>query len=666
MDFIKAASDALFNAKPADEQQTPKLDEGKIISFIKGKVDEGRQNPARLAFEASVVTNTAYLLGYDALYYDSRFRMFRNYAGGQATPNRGRIHQNMVLPSVQNRLARLCKNAPKYDVRPNSPSEEDKEAARLSLKVLLNIMDRERYNEKRIENAMWMQQAGYSWIKVGWDPEKGKKINFQNEDGSMDMEHEGDIYLDVVSPLEIFVDPTAKRMEDARWLLQTRVRPITYFRDNYEKGHLVKPEDAWLSNIQNLLRINTMTNKSGVTNNELAMKNSAIECAYYERPSKKFKNGRLIITANNILLSYKPLPIDEIPFIKFDDVKVGGKFHSESLITHLRPIQDQMNRILRRKAEYLNKCLNAKYIAAKGHGMHEEALNDTTEVIEYNAVPNSEMPKSVVAPQMPQYAFQEDQSLKSMFSEIIGIGETSKGQLPGADVPAIGMQLLVEQDDTRIGIVVESNENSHADVGRVALKFASKFYTSPRMIKETGKSGEYAFTEITGEMLRGSDDVIVMKGSTLPGSKAVKRNDLMNLYSQGLLGNPQDPSVQSKLLEAMEFGDLQNVWEDLAVDSSQVERTIKEIEQGIEPLIHPDDNHQMHFEKKNRLRKSQKFLMYPPEVQMLLVNDIQQHKMFLMPPPMPMAVEGEDGAPPGGEMMPPEQVGSQSPMEGAM
>jgi hypothetical protein len=339
---------------------------------------------------------------------------------------------------------------------------------------------------------------------------------------------------------------------------------------------------------------------------------------------------------------------------------VGGKFHSESLITHLRPIQDQMNRILRRKAEYVNKGMTLKYLAAKGHGMHEEALNDTTEVTEYNPVPNGEKPQKIDLPQMPQYVFQEDQSLSGVFDNIIGINEPTKGQLPASDVPAIGMQLLVEQDDTRIGIVVESNENSHADVGRVILKFASKYYTNPRMIKETGKSGEYIFTEVTGDMMMGSHDVIVMRGSTLPGSKAVKRNDLMNLYTQGLLGPPGDPSVVSKLLEAMEFGDIQNVWEDLAVDSAQVERSIQEIEQGIQPLISPDDNHQMHYEKKNRLRKSAKFLTYPPEIQILLVNDIQQHKMFLMPPAPPMPPEGPDmqGAPPGAEATP--------PMEGAM
>jgi len=669
MDFIKAAGAALFGPRPDTTSNQDTLNESEIVKYVKSKVDVARQNPARVAFESGVVTNTAYLLGYDSIFFDANLRIFRNYAGTAASPRRGRIHKNLILPNIQNRLARLCKNPPRYDVRPNSPSEDDKEAARLSLKTLTNVMDRERYNEKRIENAMWMQQAGYSWIKVGWDPEKGRKIAYQDDDGSNDFEYEGDIYLEVTSPLEVFVDPMARSMQDCAWLVHTKVRTLSYFRNSYDKGYQVKAEGPYLNNIANLLRINSMTNRSGTMESQMQMKDCAIEIAYYEKPTKKFPNGRLIITAGGILLAYKPLPIDEIPFIKFDDVKVGGKFHSESLITHLRPIQDQLNRILRRKAEYANKGLALKYMAAKGHGLHEEALNDTTEVMEYNHVEGTPAPTKIDLPVMPQYVFQEDDTLKQAFNEIIGLGESSHGQLESASIPAIGMQLLVEQDETRIGVVVESNENSHADVARVILKFAGRYYQTPRVLKENGKNGEYLFTEVTAEKLRESYDVICIRGSTLPGSKAAKRQDLMNLYNQGLLGDPTDPSVRSRLLEAMEYGDLATVWEDLAVDSQQVERSIEQIEQGIAPPIDPDDNHQMHFEKKNRLRKSQKFLTYSPQVQELLKANIQVHKSFLQPP-MPMGPpgmppppglmgqppEGDNGAPPGGEAMPPTPI----------
>lgn len=633
MDFLKSASDALFKSLGQKETKDETINEKDIVSFVKNRVEEARQNPSRLAFESGVVTNTAYLLGYDSVYYDSKMKIFRNHAGSTATPMRGRIHRNMILPTVNNRLAKLCKNPPRYEVRPNSAEEEDKQAARLSMKLLENVFDRERYSEKRIEAAMWMQQAGYSWIKVGWDPDKGNRIPYTDEEGNNQIEYEGDIYLDVVSPLEVFVDPLAKNREEMGWLIQAKVRKLTYFRDRYEKGDQVKAETAWLNAVQNQLRINQMNNKSGLTGSEELMKHAAIELAYYEKPSRKYPNGRLIITANGVLLAYKPLPVPEIPFIKFDDIKIGGKFHSESLITHLRPLQDQMNRIQRRKAEFVNKSLGMKILAAKGHGLNEEALTDTTEVVEFNPVPEAPAPQQLNMPELPNYAFAEDENLKVAFDEISGISQPSKGQMPSASIPGIGMQLLVEQDDSRIGIIIESNENSHADVGRLVLQFANRYYKSERIIKESGKAGEYTFTKFTSEDLRNHTDVIVIRGSTLPGSKVLKRQELMNLYQQGLLGDPMDPLVKQKMLEALEFGDLAEVWTELAIDLAQVERSIDMIERGEKPFVHPDDNHQLHFERKNRLRKSDKFKNLPPGVQQLLMLDILAHKAYLAQTP---------------------------------
>lgn len=634
MDFLKSASDALFkNLSDSEIPEEPKIDEKKIIAHVKQKLEESRSSPARLAFESGVVTNTAYLLGYDSLYYDSKIRIFRNHSGATASPMRGRIHKNLILPTVQNRLAKLCKNPPRYEVRPNSQEEEDKQAARLSLKLLENVMDKERYNEKRIESAMWMQQAGYSWIKVGWDQDKGKRIPYTDEEGKKLVVYEGDIYVEVVNPLEVFVDPLAKNREDMNWLIQAKVRPLSYFRDQYEKGHFVKAEGAWLNSVQNVLRIGQMNNKSGLTASDDLMKNAAIEISYYEKPSRKFPNGRLIITANGVLLAYKPLPVPEIQFIKFDDIKVGGKFHSESLITHMRPLQDQMNRIQRRKAEFINKSLGMKIMAAKGHGMHEEALTDTTEIVEFNPIEGAPVPQQLNMPTLPEYAFAEDINLKESFDEISGISQPSKGQMPSASIPGIGMQLLVEQDDSRIGVVIESNENSHADVGRLILQFANRYYTTERLIKESGKAGEYSFTEFTKDDLRNSTDVIVLRGSTLPGSKVLKRQELLNLYSQGLLGDPMDPNIKQKVLESLEFGELADVWTDLAIDLAQVERSIKMIEEGTKPFVHPDDNHQAHFDRKNRLRKSDKFRHMDPFNQNLLMMDIMAHKAYLAQTP---------------------------------
>lgn len=661
MDFLKGIQDKVSSFINPTEQKDLNLggdDEKELCNYIKNKVDESKNNPARVTFENNVITNTAYLLGYDSVHFDSRTRQLRPNSGIAGYPQKSRVHANLILPTIQNRLSRLAKNPPRYDVRPNTNAQEDKDAARLTLKVINNVWDQEKINEKRIHLYMWMQQGGHAWMKIYWDPMKGKQV--AGMDGQI--EYEGDIGADVCSPLEVYIDPLARNVSDAQWLIQAKVRKLNYFRNQYgEKGKEVKQEGAWLTSIQNLIKLNNMSSKSQGGQTDSDMKDAAIEIAYYEKPSKRFPEGRMIVTANGVLLSYKSLPCGEINFVKFDDIQVGGKFYSESVITHLRPLQDQFNRNLRRKAEFLNKGLNLKFIAAKGAGLSESALTDNTEVVQYNPVPNAEAPKSVTPPQLPQYVYTDGEMLKSDMAEISGISEVSKGQMPSASIPAIGMQLLQEADETRIGIVTESNENSWADVGRIIAKYASRYYTSKRYLKEAGQSGEYVVREYTGEDLKDSFDVVVVRGSTLPNSKTLKRQELLNAYQQGLLGDPNDPSIRRKLLEHLEFGDVAGIWEDQFVDDAQIKRSMDEIEQGLIPRIHPDDNHQAHFDYKNRLRKTDKFLSWTPDIQQIFLQNLEEHKNFIVqevqaeagPAPMPPPSEQM----PLDENIPPEGVG---------
>lgn len=662
MDFLSQVRQALesrMGGQPGDSgKQTQDPDEKDLAAYVKGKLEDARQAPSRVAFESQFVTNTAYLLGFDGLQYDSRLKQFRSVAQPSGYPARSKAHANLVLPTVQNRLARLCKNPPRYDVLPNSNSQEDKDAARLSLKALNNKFDEEKVNEKRVELYMLMQQAGHSYIKTCWDPMRGRKMpvldDFNQPTG--EFEYEGDIAIEPIPPLEIFADPLAKSLRDAEWVIHAKVRKLSYFRNQYpDRGKEVKAEETWLISLQNLQRVNNMTNRGTYSTGTQEMKNAAIEIAYYEKPSKKFPGGRFIVVANGIILEYKDLPIDELPFAKFDDVKVGGKYNSESVISHLRSLQDQLNRNMRRKAEWLNKGLALKILAAKGHGLHMEAMNDATEVVEYNPVPNAAPPSPMPPAQLPQYVFTDVEQIESKFNEIAGINEVSKGQMPSASIPALGMQILQEADETRIGVITESNENSWSDVGRQVLKYMNAYYTNARYLKEAGQDNQYTVSEYTGRDLRDHTDVKVVRGSTLPNSKVLKRQEILNAYGQGLLGDPMDPNVKRNVLKYTEFGDVQGAWEDQVVDDAQIKRTIDQIEQGQAPEFHIDDNHAAHFDYKNRYRKTEKFLNLPPEVQGLFLQDLEAHKLAMqqamIPPPMPIA----PGAAPVGEELPPEE-----------
>lgn len=589
-----------------------------------------------MANEGIVLTNCAYLCGFDGVWFDTVSRSFKPIPAPSQLIARNRVHVNRILPTCQNRLARLMKNEPRWETRPNSSDEEDKDAARLAEQVILQLWDTLQINQKRSNLLMWAQQGGSSYLKVCWDPTRGKKrvIPEESTDKSGQVTRiykqvaEGDIRVDVCSFFEIFPDNNAKSWDENRSLIQAKTRPLDYFKDQYpERGHLVKEEEIWLNSLQYEARVNALNTVTGASAQGALLKGSAIERLYYEQPSAKHPLGRKICTANGVKLDDGALPIDEIPFAKFDDIIVGGKFNGEAIITHLRPLQDQINRGKSMRAAWMQRMLTGKWISARGHNLAREALNDQSgEVVEYDVIPGGAEPHAMEVPAIPSYAFEEENTLKTDMDDTAGINEASRGQMPSAQIPAIGMQLLVEQDDTRIGVETESHEHSYAGLGRILLKFVAKYYETPRLLKIAGSDLSYTVREFRGEDLRENFDVTVKRGSIAPGSKTLKRQEIMNMHQAGYFGNPTDPLVLQNVLEMLEYGDEYQAWKKHSLRMKQIQRGIKMVEKdGMKPPVSEFDDHALWLQELDNYRLGDKFLALSEDKQTIILELMNEH-----------------------------------------
>lgn len=587
------------------------LDDKKIVEYIKNKIDYIRQSNSRIAIEQVYMTNTSYLLGFDGVYYDTTYRQFRN-VDPKRKLTRSRFKVNKILPTCQNRLARITQSPPKYDVRPNSNSTEDKDASRLGLQVLENIFQKQRFNEKRQELHMSGMQGGHSYVQVTWDTNLGEPMINPMTEGFEG--YTGDIRLEVLNCLEVFPDPLAKTVEDCQYIIKAKVRKLEYFRQKYEKGDQVKEENSWLLSSLYDLKTNALSSVGIAGASTTAQqKDSAIEIVYYEKRSKEHPNGRQITIANGVLLEDKELPCGEYNIVKFDDILVAGRYNAEAVITHLRPVQDQYNLTRNKVADWVRKMLAGKYLVAKGAGLSQEALNNSSgEVVEYNPVPNAPPPTAMQIPMIPAYVYTDLDKLDKEFDFISGINEISRGILPSASIPAAGMAFLQEQDQTRIGVQATRNEIGYAKVGQLILKYVGEYYELPRILKIAGDGLEYAVKDFVGQDLKGNYDCIVIEGSTIPSSKVLRRQDISNAYQSGLLGNPQDPKVQQKVSKLMEFGDVQEIWKEQALDEAQYKRIIDLIEKGDQQSVMKSldtfDNQAFHLQEMNNYRKTDKFL----------------------------------------------------------
>jgi hypothetical protein len=596
---------------------------------IRKKLEEARASASRISFESIWMNNIAYLLGYSGVKYNAAAKAFQpvnRYVGTRW----GQLKQNKILPNAQIRLARLIKNPPRWEVVPESNSTEDKDAAAQNQQLLVSAWENLQINEKRIPMFMWMQQCGGVFAFAKWDEYAG---GVMEDPLTGEVGFKGDVKFEPASAFEVFPNPQATTIDEVRssWVIRAKIRPLDYFVQQYgEMGKLVKEEDTWLLSAQYMQRVAQSTPQSASTSGLSAyMKNSAIEITMYEAPSPKHPRGRLSVAASGVMLEEKELPIHEIPIVYFPDTVVGGRLLGETPITHARPIVDQYNEILRRIQQWTNRMAAGKYAMARGAGLAKQALDDESgEVLFFDPVPtapNGGAPIPLTPPPIPSYLFEELKLLDTQLAELFGNSEISKGNLPSASIPAVGMQMLVEADDTRVGAMVEQHEHEWAMMGHFILRYMEEFYEIPRKIKMLGKQGEYSFKEIAGADIRKNTHVRVIKGSTLPGSRTLRRQEAINLYQLGVYGPPGDPKTMDKLTQSLEFGDVTDAWQDYHLDMSQIKRGLEQLEQGIPVEVDKLDNHMLWMQELNRYRKGDKFSTLSPDAQQLIKATIDAH-----------------------------------------
>ncbi len=587
------------------EEMDQETEDRKLATFVKEEVERVRSSATRVAHEKTWLENAAYFYGFDHVQFNYQLKTFQSTNGIQAGA-RSRGNVNKILPTLQNRLSRLVKSYPKFDVRPNGNTQEDKDNARFKVDVLTNSLDKLEYQNKRILLNTLVQIYGHAYMVVGWD-DMGGNVMMNPETGEFDFE--GDLKLEVASPFEIFPDDLAKNFDEARFFTRAKVRPLSYFPSQWgEIGNKVKEEEVWLLSSQYEQKVNTMSSR-GLGSGSMAteQKNCAIELIRYEVPSRKYPRGRMIATANGVVLANKPLPTGKISIVKFDDI-VSPKYYSEAITTHLRPIQDMKTQVVQKRTEWVRKMVAGKYISARGSEIVREAMTDQSgEWIEYTPVPTAAdngKPTQLNIPDIPAFMYQEEQAIDEQFNEISGISDVSQGNMPSASIPAIGMQLLQEQDETRIGIMTEQHELATAKMGGHILDFIQVCYSKARKMKFAGEDGSYNVTDISSNSIKGENDVIVVKGSMSPQSKALRRQEIINSYDRGFMGNPQDPLVINNTVRALEYGDNNQPYRKPALDQKQAKRFLDEVKAGNLPEISDYDNHAVILQYLNEFRIS--------------------------------------------------------------
>lgn len=569
---------------------------------------------------------------------------------------------NQIAPAIELRIAKLNRMRPILKTRPGTNAQEDVRAAKVGTALLKNIYYDQGITNMLTEFMTWMESCGSVFSKNVWDPTKGPLVGYATDQEIADAEQftadiqalegmeeirEGDLDVLVVPPQEIFPDSSYRQnVPNCRSIIHARSYHIDDIYDIW--GIKVSPEPTTVLQLQRSM-VGTGGlgyGLGGFQFNSTTLKDSALVKEYWEAPSRKHKNGRLLTVIRGQLVNSGelPYPVGEdnkpaIPICKCDCIERAGVFWGKSVIERLIPVQRRYNAIRNRKAEYMNRVVIGGYWVQENSvdiDIMEREVGGPGFIGEYK--PGSSPPLPIQPGQWPSAFDNDETACLNEINALSGVSDLSKlSKAPPGVKSGIALNVAAEQDDTRLSTTAGNIEIFLAENGKQWLRMYKHFATGIRTLREIGENNIIEIIDWTGADIK-SDDVIVEPVSMQLESPAQRRQFVFDLLSAGLFIDPDTGRItkemRSKIFEMIQLGNWESGDGDAQLHTSKAEReNLKLVEGQFSP---PDvyDDHVLHIHRHNNFRLTtdyEELRAQNPLLDMIFQQHVMLHLAYIMP-----------------------------------
>lgn len=591
----------------------------------------------RKSFEKTWMLNINYYLGnqYCALDKNGNIEDFgRQYFWQE------REVFNHIAPLVDLRLTKLSRVRPSMTVNPFSDSDEDIYQAKVSKNILKAFCNANNLSAILAEGTRWSELTGTVFYKVSWNSQAGDVIAQDEKENPI---KSGEVEVSVISPFEIYPDSNHYgSLEDAKSIMHVKA----YHVDEIKKMYDVDVEGQ---NVD-VLGVGSTCNVGGLGYSATSIqtmgqsqKDHALVIEKYDAPTSTYPNGRLTIVAGNQLVYEGELPyinkensVRGYPFIRQCSYAVPGSFWGVSMIERCIPIQRAYNTIKNRKHEYINRLTMGVLTVEDGsvdtENLEEEGMSPGKVLVyRQGATP----PKMLTGDSVPSEFKDEEEKLIAEMTSISGVSDLSNQASSYVNMSGVTLQLLVEQDETKLVNSAEEIRNAAKEIAKQILRLYKQFANcihSTRLFEENGSIEMFYWNSSD----IGSDDVVFETQNEMNETIAQKRSMIFEIYNAGLLHDENGKlsnSVRYKILDQLGFG-IWDTTQDIAmVHSKRADKENYQLLEGKQLMIKDVDDDEIHINKHTIFYLSDEFekrCQKHPEWEVRLKEHIKEHKEKLL------------------------------------
>ena len=545
---------------------------------------------------------------------------------------------NYLATMYESRLSKLARVRPQMTVLPSTNEEKDIKSAKVSKSILKSIEHKLNISRIIAKATKWSELTGTAFYKVVWNSESGRVVGVDDKGNSI---YEGDVDISVCPPFEIYPDNIAcESIDDCRSIIHARAYHIDVIKQNW--GVDVKGEDIDViscDSVENVGAYNYTSLNTSII--KTTKKNHAIVLEYYERPSAKFKNGRLVIIAGEKLVYYGELPFQNgddktrtFPFIRQISQEQNNNFFGTSVVTRIIPLQRAFNATKNRKYEFMNRI-------AQGILAVEDGSVDTDLLEEEGVKPGkilvyrqgSTPPTFMNSGGVPSDFSNEEDRIMNQMTTLSGLSDLTSAISTYANMSGTALQLLIEQDDAKLTTSAEEIRSAIKTVGKHILRLYKQFVQTVRIGRIIGGDNSEVELFYFNSSDISSEDIVFETENELTETVAQRRSMIFELLNAGLLadenGNIND-RMRSKILELLGYG----IWEQ-GQDMATLQRNKAQKENieclniDKEPIVEDIDDHNIHIIEHTAFLLTDTLDDTNPKhkiVKEQLLNHIQLHK----------------------------------------
>lgn len=543
---------------------------------------------------------------------------------------------NHIATILETRLAKLSRVRPRMSVLPASGDDGDIKTAKASGKILESAYNKLKVDEIVGKATMWSELTGSAFYKVVWDKAGGRRVGTDERGRAV---YEGDVRIDVCPPYEVLPDSLiCQSVEECVSIIHAKAVSVEDVKRIW--GKTVEPEETDVVSLSNISVIGGMGLAGAVSKiGRGRKKDRVLVIERYTRPTADKPDGELVIVAGKQLLHYGALPYFNgpdgeraLPFIQQNSISRAGCFYGMSMVERAIPIQRAYNAVKNRKHEFLNRIAVGVLAVEDGSvdtdNLETEGLSPG-KILVYRQ--GSNPPRLMSPGSVPADFTVEEQRLLDEFVDVSGISEIMRSStVPASVTSGVAIQMLIEQDDTRISVTAENIRRAVKKLAQNMLRLYRQFAGSPRLTRFVGEEGE---TELLcwSKSDISSDDITFDTDNEINTTIAAKQSMMFDLLKAGLLydedGRLSD-SMRYKILEVFGYGGWERTQNVKALHVSRADKENAALKEKA-PEISEVDDHELHVSEHVKFYLSHEFAELAarrPELSERLMEHIREHK----------------------------------------